>query len=91
MVVGGLKPYGMPSFKWVNAVLGNLKTTRSGGSHTLKFRKYGRHYLAGFAHRITHRFDLLGLVARLVVDVMRAEPIKEKNDQLTRRGTLLIR
>ena len=29
MVVGSLKPRDLPSFKWVNTVLGNLKTVRA--------------------------------------------------------------
>ena len=40
--------------------------------------KYAEHYLAGFAYRFNRRFDLRGLVASLIVDVVRAKPIKEK-------------
>ena len=66
------------SFKWVNTVLGNLKTTLAGAFHALNYRKYAEHYLAGFAYRFNRRFDLRGLVASLIVDVVRAKPIKEK-------------
>ena len=45
MVVGSLKPRDLPSFKWVNTVLGNLKTTLAGAFHSLKYRKYADHYL----------------------------------------------
>jgi hypothetical protein len=72
-VVGTLKPRELPQFKWVNTVLGNLKTTLAGAFHALKYRKYGQHYLAAIAYR----FDLRGLVARLIVDVARSKPIKE--------------
>ena len=41
----------LPSFKWVNTVLGNLKTTLAGAFHALNYRKYAEHYLAGFACR----------------------------------------
>ena len=75
MVVGSLKPCDLPSFKWVNPVLGNLKTTLAGAYHALK---YAEHYLAGFAYRFNRRFDLRGLVASLIVDVVRAKPIEEK-------------
>ena len=78
MVVGSLKPRDLPSFKWVNTVLGNLKTTLAGAFHALNYRKYAEHYLAGFAYRFNRRFDLRGLVASLIVDVVRAKPIKEK-------------
>ena len=77
-VVGDLKPRDLPEFKWVNTVLGNLKTTLAGAFHALKYRTYGEHYLAGFAYRFNRRFDLRGLVASLIVDVVRTKPIKEK-------------
>lgn len=77
IVVGALKPRDLPAFKWVNTALGNLKTTLAGAFHSLKYRKYAEHYLAAFAYRFNQRFDLRGLVARLIVDVVRAKPAKE--------------
>ena len=81
-VVGDLKPRYLPEFKWVNTVLGNLKTTRAGAFHALKYRTYGKYYLAAFAYRPNRRFDrsfdLRGLVASLIVDVVRTKPIKQK-------------
>ena len=77
LVAGGLKPRDLPEFKWVNTVLGNLKTTLAGTFHSLKYRKYAGHYLAAFAYRFNRRFDLRGLVARLIVDVARCTPAKE--------------
>lgn len=77
-VVGDLKPRDLPEFKWVNTVLGNLKTTLAGAFHALSYSKYGAHYLAAFAYRFNRRFDLRGLVARLIVDVVRAKPLKEQ-------------
>ena len=44
-VVGDLKPRDLPEFKWVNTVLGNLKTTLTGAFHALKYRMYGEHSL----------------------------------------------
>ena len=77
-VVGKLKPRDLPEFKWVNTVLGNLKTTLSGAFHALKYGKYGESYLAAFAYRFNRRFDLRGLVARLIVDVARTKPVTER-------------
>jgi len=77
VVVGDLKPRDLPQFKWVNTVLGNLKTTLAGTFHSLKFSKYADHYLAAFAYRFNRRFDLRSLVARLLVDVARCSPITE--------------
>ena len=78
-VVGDLKPRDLPAFRWVNTVLGNLKTTLAGAFHALKYRKYADHYLAAFAYRFNRRFDLRGLVAALIVDVVRTNPIRERS------------
>jgi len=78
VVVGDRKPRELPQFLWVNTVLGNLKTTLAGAYHSLKYRKYGAYYLAAFAYRFNRRFDLRGLVSRLIVDVARCAPAKEQ-------------
>jgi hypothetical protein len=77
-VVGALKPRHLPEFKWINTMLGNLKTTLAGAFKALKFRKYAQTYLAAFAYRFNQRFDLRGLIATLIVDVARTRPVKEK-------------
>jgi hypothetical protein len=77
VVVGDRKPRELPQFLWVNTVLGNLKTTLAGAYHSLKYRKYAANYLAAFAYRFNRRFDLHGLVSRLIVDVARCAPAKE--------------
>ena len=76
-VVGSLKPRDLPQFAWVNTVLGNLKTRLAGAFHSMNYRKYADNYLAAFAYRFNRRFDLRGLVARLIVDVARCAPAKE--------------
>ena len=78
VVVGDLKPRDLPQFKWVNTVLGNLKTTLAGAFHSLKYSKYADYYMAGFAYRFNRRFDLHTLVARLIVDVARCGPIPKR-------------
>jgi len=77
-VVGALKPRELPEFKWVNTLLGNLKTTLAGAFKALKFSKYAQAYLAAFAYRFNHRFNLRDLIATLIVDVARARPMPEK-------------
>ena len=77
-MVGALKPKDLPKFKWINTVLGNLKTTLSGAFHALKYRKYGQTYLAAFAYRFNRRFDLRALVATLGADSARSKPAPEK-------------
>ena len=71
-VVGQRKPRDLPQFKWVNTVLGNLKTMLSGAYKAFKYTKYADHYLGAFAYRFNRRFDLADLVVKLVVDVCRA-------------------
>ena len=82
IVVGDLKPRDLPHFKWGNTALGNLKTTLAGAFHSLKYAKYVEHYLVAFAYRFNRRFNrcfhLRTLVARLIVDVARCGPVKEK-------------
>jgi hypothetical protein len=75
VVVGARKPRKLPQFLWVNTVLGNLKTTLAQRHHWLKYRKYAAHYLAGNTRRFNRRFDLRGLLARLIVDVARCAPL----------------
>lgn len=77
-VVGALKPRDLPEFKWVNTVLGNLKTTLAGAFKALKFGKYAQSYLAAFAYRFNHRINLRDLIATLIVDVVRTRPMPEK-------------
>jgi len=48
----------LPEFKWIDTVLGNLKTSLSGSYHTCNFRKYAPRYLAVFTYRFNRRFDL---------------------------------
>jgi transposase-like protein len=74
IVVGGRKPRELPEFAWVNTVLGNLKTTLAGAHHAFKYRKYAAHYLCAFAYRFNRRFDLKGIVTRLVVAATHCQP-----------------
>lgn len=75
------QPRDLPEFKWINTVLGNLKTTLAGAFHSLNYRKYGADYLAAFSYRFNRRFDLRGLVAELVVDVARCSTITRSGIQ----------
>ena len=77
MVVDGLEPRDLPVFKWVNTVLGNLKTTLTGAYQSLKYRKYAANSLAAFAYRLNRRLDLRDLVSRLIDESVPCAPIKE--------------
>ena len=60
------KSTSMPCFKWVNTVLGNLKTATTGTYHAFDFQKYGYRYLAEAQYRFNRRFDLSAIMSRLV-------------------------
>lgn len=73
-VMAGRKPKDVPEFKWINTVLGNLKTSLSGCYHAFDFRKYAARYLAAFCYRFNRRFDLRTLHQRLPVAAATATP-----------------
>ena len=55
-----------PAFRWVNTVIGNVKRAISGTYHAFNFAKYIRAYLAEFAFRFNHRFDLSRISLALI-------------------------
>jgi ribosomal protein L37AE/L43A len=55
-----------PSFRWVNTIISNAKRAISGTYHAFKFAKYARAYLAEFAFRFNHRFDLSRISLALI-------------------------
>ncbi len=59
-VMAGRKPDAVPQFRWINTVMGNLKTSLSGAYHAFNFRKHAARYLAAFSYRFNRRFDLRG-------------------------------
>jgi hypothetical protein len=65
--VAGRKPKELPQFKWVNTILGNLKTSLSGSHHAFDFSKYAVRYLGAFAYRFNRRFDLSTLHTRQLI------------------------
>lgn len=55
-----------PEFRWVNTMLGNLKTALAGTYHSFDHAKYAARYLAEFAYRFNRRFDLAAMLPRLL-------------------------
>ena len=66
VVVGGRKPRDLPQFKWVNTVVGNLKTSLGGAYHAFDFAKHGTRYLGAFSYRFNRRFHLDTIPLRLL-------------------------
>lgn len=62
------------TFKWVNTILSNLKTSIAGTFHSLKFGKYGFRYLADLQFRINRRFDLRKMFFGLLSKAFKSEP-----------------
>lgn len=73
-VMAGRKPKDVPKFKWINTMLGNLKTSLSGCYHAFDFHKYAARYLAAFCYRFNRRFDLHSLHKRLLVAAVSTTP-----------------
>lgn len=66
-VVGrGRKSTDMDCFTWVNTILGNLKTAIAGTYHAFNFAKYAHRYLGEYQYRFNRRFDLAGMLTRLI-------------------------
>lgn len=70
-----------PAFRWVNTVIGNAKRAISGTYHAFGFAKYARAYLAEFAFRFNHRFDLSKISIALIHACATAQP---RNSQCIR-------
>jgi ribosomal protein L37AE/L43A len=70
----GRKAAKKPEFRWVNTLLGNLKTALSGTYHAFDFEKYGQRYLAEFQYRFNRRFDLRAMLPRLLRAAVLTKP-----------------
>lgn len=73
-VIAGRKPKETAESRWINTILGNLKTGLSGCYHAFNFRKYIARYLATFSYRFNRRFDLYALHKRLLIAVASIAP-----------------
>jgi len=77
-VVGDRKPKQLPMFRWVNTVLGNLKTSFSGVYHAFGYSKYAEHYLGAVAYRFNRRFDLRALPGQLLTAAVVCGPCPQR-------------
>ena len=78
IIVGTRKPKDLPAFRWVNTLLGNLKTSFGGAYHVFDFSKYGERYLGAFAYRFNRRFHLDTLPSRLLIAAIAVGPRPER-------------
>lgn len=64
-----------PEFRWVNTMLGNLKTALAGTYHSFDHTKYAARYLAEFSYRFNRRFDLAAMLPRLLRAAVVTKPL----------------
>ena len=81
-VVAGRKPHDLPDFKWVNTLIGNVKTSLSGAYHSFRFNKYAERYLGAIMYRFNRRFDLHALPERLLMAALLMSPCPERKLRL---------
>jgi transposase-like protein len=77
VVTGGKHPNELPQFRWINTVLGNLKTSFNGTFHAFNFDKYARRYLGGFCFRFNRRFAMAAMTERIANAVCCCKPVTE--------------
>lgn len=70
---GGRESVKIPVFKWLNTLLGNVKTAIHGTYHSVSSKHLPR-YLAEFEYRINRRFDLAALPLQLVTASVHTKP-----------------
>ena len=68
-----LRPEKMPRFKWVNTVLGNIKSAITGTYRAV--RSHAGRTLAEFEYRFNRRFDLAAMIPRLGYAAVRTSPM----------------
>jgi hypothetical protein len=79
IVTGGKDPSDLPQFRWINTLLGNLKTSFNGTFHAFNFDKYARRYLGGYCFRFNRRFSLAAMTERIANAVCCCMPCTERD------------
>jgi len=79
VVTGGRHPNDLPQFRWINILLGNLKTSFSGTFHAFNFDKYAKRYLCGFCFLFNRRFKMALMTERIANAVCVCKPCPERN------------
>lgn len=79
VITGGKHPNELPQFRWINTLLGNLKTSFSGTFHAFNFDKYARRYLGGYCFRFNRRFSMVAMTERIANAVCCCRPATERD------------
>jgi hypothetical protein len=78
-VTGGKHPNDLPQFRWINTLLGELKTSLSGTFHAFYFEKYAGRYLGGFCFRFNRRFAMAEMTNRITDAICGCMPCTERD------------
>ena len=79
VITSGKHPNALPQFRWINTLLGNLKTSFSGTFHAFSFDKYARRYLGGYCFRFNRRFAMAAMTERIANAVCCCMPRTERD------------
>ena len=66
-----------PEFRWVNTMLGNIKSALRGAYHAIR-PKHAQRYLSELEFRFNRRFDLPDIIPHLVYVALRTPPMPER-------------
>jgi hypothetical protein len=78
VINGGHHPNDLPKFRWINILLGNLKTSSGGTFHTFNFDKYAKRYLGGFCILFNRRFKMGEMTERIANAACVCKPCPER-------------
>jgi len=67
----------LPYFRWVNTMISNVKNAMHGTYHAIRLKHLPR-YLAEFSYKFNRRFDLRGMLNRLLFACMRTPPMPDR-------------
>jgi len=77
IVTGGKFPNDLPQFRWINPLLGKLKTSFSGTFNVFNLNEYARRYLGGYCFRFKRRFSQSGITEQIANAVYCCVPLSE--------------
>jgi transposase-like protein len=81
----GRKAVSTPAFKWVNTVLGNIKSAMTGTYRAIRPNHASR-YLAEFEYRFNRRYDLAAAIPRLAWAAVRTPPMPYRLLKIAEEG-----
>lgn len=87
IAIKGKKGTEIAPFKWINILLGNLKTSLAGTYHAFHFAKYGHRYLADVQYRFNRKFDLAAMPQRLLCAMLKTAPCPRRRIAFAEIGT----